>query len=89
MNAHRTVTWWSVNVDRIERARVLKAWTRRHLASVAQVDPKTLTEMCGGRRRPTFKTVLAVCTALGLTVADVIVFEGESPDDRPNHDMAL
>jgi DNA-binding XRE family transcriptional regulator len=66
---------WSVNVDRIERARVLNAWTRRHLAAVAHVDPKTLTDMCTGRRRPTFGTVQAICVALGLTVADVIVFE--------------
>ncbi len=66
---------WSVNVDRIERARVLNAWTRRQLASVAQVDPKTLTDACSGRRRPTLRTVQAICGALGLEVADVIVFE--------------
>jgi DNA-binding XRE family transcriptional regulator len=66
---------WSVNVDRIERTRVLKAWTRAHLAGAAQVDPKTLGDLCNGRRRPTLRTVQAVCAALGLTVADVIVFE--------------
>jgi DNA-binding XRE family transcriptional regulator len=71
----RTAARWSVNVDRIERARVLNAWTRRHLASVAQVDPKTLADMCSGRRWPTFMTVQAVCAALGLAVEDVIVFE--------------
>jgi transcriptional regulator with XRE-family HTH domain len=66
---------WSVNVGRIERARVLNAWTRKHLADVAHVDPKTLSDMCNGRRRPSFGTVQAVCVALGLTMADVIVFE--------------
>jgi DNA-binding XRE family transcriptional regulator len=65
---------WSVNVDRIERARVLNAWTRTHLAVLAHVDPKTLTDMCSGRRRPTFGTVRAICTALGLAIADVIEF---------------
>jgi DNA-binding XRE family transcriptional regulator len=75
MTAHRSGARWSVNVGRIERARVLNAWTRRHLAGVAHVTPKTLGDMCSGRRRPTLGTVQAICTALGLTVADVIVFD--------------
>lgn len=70
---------WSINVHPIERARVLNAWTRKHLASVAHVDQKTLTSMCNGRRRPTLGTVQAICRALGLSVADVIVFhDGDS-----------
>jgi DNA-binding Xre family transcriptional regulator len=70
-----------VNVGRIERARVLNAWTRKHLAGVAHVTPKTLTDMCSGRRRPTFGTVQAICIALGLSVADVIVFEDDNDGD--------
>ena len=66
---------WSVNVERIERARVLNAWTREHLARVAHVDAKTLADMCKGRRRPRLRTVHAVCIALGLTIKDVVVFE--------------
>jgi len=76
----KPVVRWSVNVDRIERARVLNAWTRGHLASLAHVDPKTLTDMCTRRRRPTFSTVMAICGALGLAVADVIVFEDDDRD---------
>jgi DNA-binding XRE family transcriptional regulator len=81
------VTRWAVDVDRIERARVLNAWTRKHLASVAHVDPKTLADMCSGRRRPTLGTVQAICSALGLVVADVITFlddanRGNSADSR-------
>lgn len=72
------MTRWAVDLDRIERARVLNAWTRKHLARVAHVDPKTLTDMCRGRRRPTFGTVQAICAALRLTVADVIVFEDDA-----------
>jgi transcriptional regulator with XRE-family HTH domain len=72
------MTRWAVDVDRIERARVLKAWTRKQLAAVAHVDPKTLTDMCSGRRRPTLGTVQAVCAALELPVAEAIVFEGIS-----------
>jgi DNA-binding XRE family transcriptional regulator len=72
-----------VNVDRIERARELNAWTRKHLAGVAQVHPKTLTDMCSGRRRPTCDTVRAICAALNLTIADVIVLDGEvRPSER-------
>lgn len=78
MTGHRTSARWSVNAGRIERARVLNAWTRKHLAGVAHVTPKTLMDMCSGRRRPTFGTVQAVCGALGLTVADVSVFEDDS-----------
>ncbi len=80
VTAHVTSARWSVNVGRIERARVLNAWTRKQLAGVAHVTPKTLTDMCSGRRRPTFGTVQAICSALGLTVADVIVFDYESTD---------
>jgi transcriptional regulator with XRE-family HTH domain len=74
-----------VNVDRIERARVLNAWTRKQLAGVAHVDPKTLSDMCSGRRRPTFGTVQAICAALGLTAAEVIVFEGIQLDHAATH----
>lgn len=69
---------WSVDVRAIERARVLRAWTRGELARAAHVDEKTLRDMLNGRRRPTFGTVQAVCTALGLTLPNVIVFaDGE------------
>jgi DNA-binding XRE family transcriptional regulator len=64
-----------VNVDRIERARVLNAWTRQQLATMAQIDPKTLADVCSGRRRPNLATVHAVCVALRLDLADVIRFE--------------
>lgn len=72
------MTRWAVDVDRIERARVLRAWTRRHLAHVARVTPKTVADMCSGRRRPTFGTVQAICAALDLVVADVIVFKDDA-----------
>jgi DNA-binding Xre family transcriptional regulator len=42
---------------------------------MAHVDPKTLTDMCSGRRRPTFGTVHAICAALDLAIADVIIFD--------------
>lgn len=78
MTGSGTGTRWSVNVDRIERARVLRAWTRSYLATVAQVDPKTLSDLCAGRRRPTFATLQSICGALGLAAADVIQFEDDA-----------
>jgi transcriptional regulator with XRE-family HTH domain len=68
------VVWW-LNIRIIERARILRGWTKADLARMAHVDPGTLSDMTLGRRRPTFGTVQAVCIALGLVLSDVIVFE--------------
>ncbi len=65
---------WSVDVEAIERARTLHGWSRRELARRAHVDPGTLSDLLGRRRRPTLGTVQAICTALGLTLVEVIVF---------------
>src|SRR5258708_36742752 len=67
---------WHLNVSAIERARVLRGWTRTRLAHTAQVDDKTLRDMLSGRRRPTFGTVQAVSSALDMTLSDVIQFPG-------------
>jgi transcriptional regulator with XRE-family HTH domain len=85
MRTHRSGLRWSVNVDRMERARVLRAWTRKQLAGAARVDPKTLTDICSGRRRPNLGTIQAICTALGLSLSEAIVFEDEAEpaDDWP------
>jgi len=64
---------WSVNGHRIERERILRGWTRQQLAQAAGVDEKTLRDMLTGRRQPTFGTAGAVATALGLTLAEIIV----------------
>jgi len=73
---------WTVDVQRIERARILNGWTRRQLGSASQVDPKTLNDMCNGRRRPQLGTLQAVCGALGLRLADVVTFEADDADVR-------
>lgn len=65
--------WW-LNIQVIERARILRGWTKADLARAARVDPGTLSDMTLGRRRPTFGTVQAICVALGLVLSDVIVF---------------
>ena len=73
MNPHGTLEW-AVDVAAIDRARVLRGWTRRDLASHAQVDEGTLCDLFAGRRRPTFGTLRALCQALGLSFEDVVVF---------------
>jgi DNA-binding XRE family transcriptional regulator len=65
---------WSVNAAPIERERVLRGWTPVHLAKVAHVDPRTVRSLVASRRRPSLGTVQALCTVLGLRLADVIVF---------------
>jgi transcriptional regulator with XRE-family HTH domain len=76
---------WTVDVERIERARILNGWTRRQLGAAANVDPKTLNDMCNGRRRPHLGTVQAVCRALGLQLADVVMFIQTEAGGRPLH----
>jgi DNA-binding Xre family transcriptional regulator len=65
---------WVVDVTAIDRARILRGWTRRDLAQHARVDEGTLCDLCAGRRRPTFGTLGAICQALDLTLDDVIAF---------------
>jgi DNA-binding Xre family transcriptional regulator len=65
---------WSVDVEVVERRRIVRGWTRLELAKVARVDPKTLRDLLRQSRRPTFGTVQAICTALGLTLPDVVAF---------------
>ncbi len=65
---------WSVDATVIERQRILRGWSRLELAHAAHVDPKTLRDLLGNRRRPNLGTVQATCTALGMTLAEVIRF---------------
>jgi DNA-binding Xre family transcriptional regulator len=66
---------WSVNAGAIDRARILRGWTRRDLAQQAHVDEGTLCDLFAGRRRPTFGTLRALCSVLALCLDDVIVFD--------------
>lgn len=65
---------WSVDAGAIDRARILRGWTRRDLALCAHVDEGTLCDLFAGRRRPTFGTLRAVCQALELSLHEVIGF---------------
>ena len=79
----RSVANWSVDVVAIEKARIRRGWTRRDLAREARVDEGTLCDLVGGRRRPTFGTLRALCQALGLGLDDVIVFARAGTDLEP------
>jgi DNA-binding Xre family transcriptional regulator len=66
---------WSVNVVAIERARILRGWTRRGLSRKAHIDEGTLCDLFAGRRRPTFGTLRALCGALDLSLEDILAFK--------------
>ena len=76
MTLQRTLGW-SVKASAIDRARILRGWTRRDLAEHAHVDEGTLCDLCAGRRRPTFGTLRALCQALELELESVITFNEE------------
>ena len=65
---------WSVDASAIDRARILRGWTRRDLAQRSHVDEGTLCDLFAGRRRPTFGTLRALCLALELSLDKVIAF---------------
>ncbi len=70
----RRRTRWTVNVDAIERARILRGWTLVHLSRAAHVDRGTLADLIHETHPPTLGTVQAVVNALGLTMAETIMF---------------
>lgn len=76
MSPHRTLEW-AVEVVVIDRARVLRGWTRRELAQHAHVDEGTLCDLFASRRHPTFGTLRALCQALELSLGDVIEFASD------------
>ena len=69
---------WSVDAGAIDRARILRGWTRRDLSRQAHVDEGTLCDLFAARRRPTFGTLRALCDALELALGDVIKFNVEA-----------
>jgi transcriptional regulator with XRE-family HTH domain len=79
VNVGATDLEWSVKVDAIERARILRGWTRRDLARYAHVDEGTLCDLFAGRRRSTFGTLRAICQSLELSLETVIAFSEPEP----------
>ena len=73
---------WRVNVDALERARVLRAWSQRDLARAAHVDPGTLGDLLAEKRVPNLGTVRAICAALELEFSSAIQFPSSGPASR-------
>jgi transcriptional regulator with XRE-family HTH domain len=71
----RGTVQWHVNTASIERARILRGWSREQLARAAKVDPKTLGDMMASRRRPTLSTVQSIGHALGMELSNIIDFD--------------
>lgn len=46
----------------------------RDLAKAAGISDKTLIQLEHGRQRPQWRTIRALCTALGITARDVSEF---------------
>lgn len=69
---------WRLNIDTIDRARILRGLTVAALARSAKVDRRTVHELLHGRRRPTFGSIQALRTTLGLEWAEVIVFDDDA-----------
>jgi transcriptional regulator with XRE-family HTH domain len=65
---------WSVDIATIDRARILRGWTRRDLGREAHVDEGTLCDLFARRRRPTFGTLRALCQTLELSLESVVTF---------------
>jgi transcriptional regulator with XRE-family HTH domain len=63
-----------VDIATIDRARILRGWTRRDLGREAHVDEGTLCDLFAGRRRPSFGTLRALCQTLELSLESVVTF---------------
>ena len=74
MVAVRAVAEWTVDAAAIDRARIVRGWTRRELGRHARIDEGTLCDLFASRRRPTFGTLRATCLALSLRLEDVVTF---------------
>jgi transcriptional regulator with XRE-family HTH domain len=70
---------WQVDVLRLERERVLRGWTRGALAQSARVDPGTVSDLFREQRQPTLNTLQAICTALQMSLEEVIIFVDDKP----------
>jgi transcriptional regulator with XRE-family HTH domain len=69
-------------VDTIEQGRILRGWTLIDLSRAAHVDRGTLSDLIHEVRQPTLGTVQAIATALGMTMAEAIIFAEVEPQNR-------
>ena len=68
---------WRIEVQVLDRHRILRGLSQQQLAHEARVDPGTLSDMLNGRRRPQLGTVSAIARALEVTLPDLVAFDDE------------
>ncbi len=74
--------------------KTLREWRRermlstRDLAKVAGISDKTLIQVELGRQRPQWRTMRALCTALGVTPRDVAEFAAALDADQGQQEAA-
>jgi transcriptional regulator with XRE-family HTH domain len=67
------------DIKKLERARVIKGWTKSRIARVVGVTPAAITYVFNGRSKNA-RTLRNVAEALGLTVEEILI---EEPDKEP------
>lgn len=66
------------NTRRLDRERMLKGWTRRHLGELAGVSEQMVGQILNnGVGTP--RTVKKLADALGLTMSAVLIEDAETP----------
>lgn len=62
------------DIARIERERLIKGWSKDKLAQIADVDPKTITNVeRGDGGNPA--TIKAIADALGIPMRELLIEE--------------
>lgn len=73
---------WSVEIaERIRAARARSGFTRRQLASASGASERYLAHLEAGTGNPSIEMLVAVASALGLAVADLLPLGGERSED--------
>jgi transcriptional regulator with XRE-family HTH domain len=70
-----------VNGEAMQRARVNAGLSLRGLAAATGIARDTLTRIEDGSQNPYPATVKRIADALGITVADLVSWDGESQDE--------
>ena len=58
--------------ERIKSLRKQKDLTQEKLAELAKVDPKSIIQIEGGKRNPTYKTLGRIASALNVRISKLL-----------------
>lgn len=68
--------------EELRRARLAAAWSQEELAERAGISRNYVSLLELNRKSPTIDTLLAICSALEISAADVIRRVERSPSNR-------